>query len=60
MAGGETSGAVTRKLSYSRFYIGEDAAPGVPVMTPVERPDLRLVLKSGNFGDEEFFLKTLN
>ena len=60
VAGGETSGAVTRKLGYSRFYIGEDAAPGVPVMTPVERPDLRLVLKSGNFGDEEFFLKTLN
>ena len=60
VAGGETSGAVTRKLGYSRFRIGEDAAPGVPVMTPLELPDMKLVLKSGNFGDEEFFLKTLS
>lgn len=60
VAGGETSGAVTRKLGFSRFYIGEDAAPGVPVMTPLEREDIRLVLKSGNFGEEDFFLNTLN
>ena len=60
VAGGETSGAVTRKLGFARFHIGEDAAPGVPVMTPLEREDIRLVLKSGNFGDEDFFLNTLD
>ena len=54
-AGGETSGAVTRALGYTAFYIGKSAAPGVPVMTPVERPELRIVLKSGGFGQTDFF-----
>ncbi len=54
-AGGETSGAVTRALGYTSFYIGKSAAPGVPVMTPVERPELRIVLKSGGFGQTDFF-----
>jgi uncharacterized protein YgbK (DUF1537 family) len=28
-------------------------------MTPVENPNMRLVLKSGNFGSPEFFLDAL-
>lgn len=59
VAGGETSGAVTRKLGYRSYEIGASAAPGVPVMVPVENPDIRLVLKSGNFGQEDFFEKVL-
>lgn len=59
VAGGETSGAVTRRLGYSRFLIGEDAAPGVPVMCPAERRDVNIVLKSGNFGNEAFFIDAL-
>ncbi len=58
-AGGETSGAVTQALGYDAFYIGENVAPGVPVMVPIQNPHLRLVLKSGNFGAPDFFLKTL-
>lgn len=54
-AGGETSGAVIRGLGFSAFRIGESIAPGVPVLIPVSRPDMRLVLKSGNFGTEDFF-----
>ena len=54
-AGGETSGAVTRALGYDAFYIGKSVAPGVPMMTPVERPELRIVLKSGGFGQTDFF-----
>lgn len=54
-AGGETSGAVTKGLGFSSCLIGESVAPGVPVMVPVHRPDIRLVLKSGNFGPEDFF-----
>ena len=54
-AGGETSGAVTKGLGFSSCLIGESVAPGVPVMVPVNRPDIRLVLKSGNFGQEDFF-----
>ena len=54
-AGGETSGAVTKALGYSTFYIGKSVAPGVPIMTPVDNPELRIVLKSGGFGQQDFF-----
>lgn len=59
VAGGETSGAVTKALGFSAFHIGESIAPGVPILIPVERPEIRLVLKSGNFGQEDFFLRAL-
>ena len=58
-AGGETSGAVTKGLHFSSYQIGESIAPGVPVMVPATRPDIRLVLKSGNFGQEDFFGRAL-
>jgi uncharacterized protein YgbK (DUF1537 family) len=58
-AGGESSGALTVALGWDSFYIGESAAPGVPVLIPAERPDVRLVLKSGNFGQEDFFVSSL-
>lgn len=58
-AGGETSGAVTLALGFKAFYIGASAAPGVPIMVPTDRSDLALLLKSGNFGDENFFLTAL-
>lgn len=59
VAGGETSGAVTQALDYQAFEIGQSVAPGVPVMTPLANPSLRLVLKSGNFGQEDFFARAL-
>lgn len=59
VAGGETSGAVTRALGFDSFIIGESVAPGVPVMIPRKRKEIRLVLKSGNFGQEDFFLRAL-
>ncbi|WP_209459919.1 3-oxo-tetronate kinase [Youngiibacter multivorans] len=59
VAGGETSGAVTKRLGFTSYRIGESVAPGVPVMVPEERPDIRLILKSGNFGKETFFAKAL-
>lgn len=55
VAGGETSGAVTKGLGYNSYIIGESIAPGVPVMIPAEAKEIRLVLKSGNFGQPEFF-----
>lgn len=60
VAGGETSGAVTRNLGMQSFLIGESVAPGVPVMIPAENRSLRLVLKSGNFGQEDFFRRALD
>ena len=59
VAGGETSGAVTKKMGYDAYLIGESIAPGVPVMIPAENPQIRLVLKSGNFGQPDFFLRAL-
>ena len=55
VAGGETSGAVTKALGYDTFLIGPSVAPGVPVMSPLAAPEIRLVLKSGNFGQVDFF-----
>ena len=59
VAGGETSGAVIKALNTEAFQIGEDVAPGVPELWPVNQPGMGLVLKSGNFGDENFFLTAL-
>ena len=59
VAGGETSGAVTRGLGYFSYRIGESVAPGVPVMEPVENAALRMVLKSGNFGQPDFFRRAV-
>lgn len=55
VAGGETSGAVTKGINYGTYLIGESVAPGVPVMMPVRNSAMRIVLKSGNFGQEDFF-----
>ncbi len=57
VAGGETSGAVTKILGYDSYQIGDSIAPGVPIMIPLKNKDLRLVLKSGNFGQKDFFLR---
>ena len=59
-AGGEASGAITKGLHFSSYEIGESIAPGVPAMVPALRPDIRLVLKSGNFGQEDFFGRALS
>lgn len=55
VAGGETAGSVTQKLGFTSFYVGESVDPGVPVLCPLERESVRMVLKSGNFGDDNFF-----
>jgi 3-dehydrotetronate 4-kinase len=60
VAGGETSGAVIKRLGMSSFLIGQSVAPGVPVMIPNENRKLRLVLKSGNFGQEDFFERAIS
>lgn len=52
VAGGETSGAVVTALGLSELRIGPEIAPGVPAMTDGVGA---LALKSGNFGDADFF-----
>ena len=62
VAGGETSGAVIGALDISSLRVVESIDPGVPLLIPRDkgREYLRLVLKSGNFGAEDFFIKTLS
>ena len=59
VAGGETSGAVTEALAANAYEIGVEIAPGVPIMCPLNREKLKLALKSGNFGGENFFREAL-
>jgi uncharacterized protein YgbK (DUF1537 family) len=54
VAGGETSSAVTTALRVESLHIGPEIAPGVPALRDTDR-DLVLALKSGNFGDPDFF-----
>ncbi|ACL59521.1 3-oxo-tetronate kinase [Methylobacterium nodulans] len=58
VAGGETSGAVVDALGLTAFRVGPEIAPGVPVLGTV-RGDMRLALKSGNFGGPTFFSDAL-
>lgn len=58
-AGGETSGAVVLALGIEALEIGPEIAPGVPAMRANEQK-LVIALKSGNFGQEDFFERGLN
>lgn len=56
VAGGETSGAVTKALGVDRLDIGPEIAAGVPwCFCTSEGQEIALTLKSGNFGAESFF-----
>jgi 3-dehydrotetronate 4-kinase len=60
VAGGETSGAITKALGISRLTIGKEIAPGVPwCFAETAGRAVAITLKSGNFGDENFFGKAL-
>ncbi len=66
VAGGETSGAVVNALGVQSLKIGAAIDPGVPwtagrVSTPLlSFPEsVLLALKSGNFGSDDFFSKSL-
>ena len=60
VAGGETSGAVTKALEVERLNVGREIAPGVPwTFCQSAGHDIALALKSGNFGAETFFTDAL-
>lgn len=56
VAGGETSGAVVTGLQAKVLLIGPKLANGVPAL---RHADIALALKSGNFGDTDFFRTAL-
>ncbi|MGW0713081.1 3-oxo-tetronate kinase [Streptomyces sp. NPDC002643] len=60
VAGGETSGAVTTALDIRTVLVGEEADPGVPwTHATTGHGELALMLKSGNFGAPDLFLRAL-
>lgn len=56
LAGGETSSIITKTLGVAGFYIGPPIANGVPWVRSINN-NISLTLKSGNFGQEDFFEK---
>ncbi|WP_372574309.1 3-oxo-tetronate kinase [Ruegeria jejuensis] len=59
VAGGETSGAAVKGLRAQALEIGPRLAAGVPVLCLVHAHPIALALKSGNFGDQDFFADAL-
>lgn len=57
VAGSETSAAVVGALGIEALRVGGEIAPGVPWMTSLSNPPLALVLKPGNCGTDDFFVK---
>lgn len=61
VAGGETSGAVTKALGVTQLTIGAEIAPGVPwCFAHSGGQQIAITLKSGNFGAEDFFADALS
>jgi uncharacterized protein YgbK (DUF1537 family) len=58
-AGGETAGALCRRLELGALHVGRNIEPGVPLCFSVGRLRLPVVLKSGNFGGRDFYAKAL-
>ena len=58
-AGGETSGALCRRLSLGALRVGRNIEPGVPLCHSLGRYQVPVVLKSGNFGGEDFYARAL-
>ncbi|MFD2215542.1 four-carbon acid sugar kinase family protein [Metabacillus endolithicus] len=59
VAGGDTSGTVSRKLGIKGNYVLEEIATGVPSGLALGR-DMFIVLKSGSFGKEDFLYEAIN
>jgi len=59
VSGGGTAGAVCRRLGIRSLEVGLPIEPGVPYCFPLDGPQTITVLKSGNFGSEDFYLRAL-
>lgn len=60
VAGGETSGAIVNGLGVRSLEIGPEVDPGVPWTTSVGEVPVALLLKSGNFGQDDIFTRALD
>jgi uncharacterized protein YgbK (DUF1537 family) len=61
-AGGETSGAIIKGLGVEELKIGKEISPGVPALwspKSLGNKSISITLKSGNFGQQDFFSRAL-
>jgi uncharacterized protein YgbK (DUF1537 family) len=59
VAGGDTSAVLCRRLGLLEHEILEEVQTGVPVSVGRGARTMLVVLKSGNFGDDQFFAAAL-
>ena len=55
VAGGETASAICRTLELGALEVGRNIEPGVPLCRSLGRFRMAVILKSGNFGSEDFY-----
>ncbi len=59
VAGGETSGAIARTLGFGALRVGANIEPGVPLCVAMGARQCPVVLKSGNFGNPDFYQRAI-
>jgi uncharacterized protein YgbK (DUF1537 family) len=59
VAGGETSAAVCDQLGVYSMRVWKEIQPGLPSCLSLNNPNRLMVLKSGSFGNPDFFEKAL-
>ncbi|AEE97209.1 four-carbon acid sugar kinase family protein [Mahella australiensis] len=59
VAGGETSAAVCDKLGINGLIILDEIQPGLPSCMSISRQPMLLILKSGSFGSDDFFVNAV-
>lgn len=60
LAGGETSTIICRTVGLKALSVRHNIVPGVPLCVSATDPRIPIVLKSGNFGGDEFFLQAIS
>ena len=60
LAGGETSTIICRTIGLKALSVRHNIVPGVPLCVSATDPRIPIVLKSGNFGGDEFFLHAIS
>jgi len=60
LAGGETSSTISRALGLGALRVGPNIEPGVPVCLSLGQRPFPVVLKSGNFGSEDFYGRAID
>lgn len=59
LAGGETSAAICGELGIKGLRVHKEIEPGIPSCINLSSPHSLFVLKSGSFGNPDFFIKAM-